>query len=126
MSKLEGLTLQQRRDVIGQFYKANIDQGKSYTVKHFLKMGVPRATIYRACASMERNYTTKRKPGSGRPAVKITKRKETQLWYPGGQRLKVISFSRFGVKSPSTCFSYTEPTTIIASRDEKPDNTSLQ
>ena len=45
MSKLEGLTLQQCRDVIGQFYKANIDEGKSYTVNHFLKMGVPRATI---------------------------------------------------------------------------------
>ena len=26
MSKLEGLTLQQCRDVIGQFYKANIDE----------------------------------------------------------------------------------------------------
>ena len=42
-----------------------------------------------------------------------------QLWYPGGQRLKVISFSWSGVKSPSKCFSNTEPTTIIASRDEK-------
>ena len=63
MSKLEGLTLQQCRDVIGQFYKSNIDEGKSYTVKHFLKMGVPRATIYWACTSMERKHTTKRKPG---------------------------------------------------------------
>ena len=42
-----------------------------------------------------------------------------QLWYPGGQRLKVISFSWSWVKSPSKCFSNTEPTTIIASRDEK-------
>ena len=42
-----------------------------------------------------------------------------QLWYPGGQRLKVIFFSWSGVKSPSKCFSNTEPTTIIASRDEK-------
>ena len=41
-----------------------------------------------------------------------------QLWYPGGQRLKVISFSLSGVKTPSKCFSTTEPTTIIASRDE--------
>ena len=28
-----------------------------------------------------------------------------QVWYPGGQRLKVISFSWSGVKSPSKCFS---------------------
>ena len=42
-----------------------------------------------------------------------------QVWYPGGQRLKVISFSWSGVKSLSKCFSNTESTTIIASRDEK-------
>ena len=49
-----------------------------------------------------------------------------QLWYPGGQRLKVISFSWSGVKSPSKCFSNTEPTTIIASRDKKQCNASVQ
>ena len=49
-----------------------------------------------------------------------------QLWYPGGQRLKVISFSWPGVKSPSKCFSNTEPRTIIASSDEKQCNASVQ
>ena len=49
-----------------------------------------------------------------------------QLWYPGGQRLKVIFFSWSGVKSPSRCFSNTEPTTIIASRDEERCNASVQ
>ena len=49
-----------------------------------------------------------------------------QHWYPGGQRLKVISFSWSGVKSPSKCLSNTEPTTIIASRDEKRCNASVQ
>ena len=49
-----------------------------------------------------------------------------QLWYPGGQRLKVISFSWSGVKSPSKCFSNTEPTKIIASRDKKRCNASVQ
>ena len=47
-------------------------------------------------------------------------------WYPGGQRLKVISFSWSWVKSPSKCFSHAEPTTIIASRDEKRCNASVQ
>ena len=42
-----------------------------------------------------------------------------QLWHPGGQRLKVISFSWSGVKSLSKCFSNREPTKIIASRDKK-------
>ena len=49
-----------------------------------------------------------------------------QVRYPGGQRLKVISFSWSGVKSPSKCFSNTEPSTIIASRDEKRCNASVQ
>ena len=49
-----------------------------------------------------------------------------QLWYPGGQRLKVISFSWSWVKSLSKCFSNAEPTTIIASRDEKRCNASVQ
>ena len=42
-----------------------------------------------------------------------------QLWHPGGQRLKVISFSWSAEKSSSRCFSNTEPTKIIASRDKK-------
>ena len=49
-----------------------------------------------------------------------------QLWYPGGQRLKVISFSWSWVNSPSKCFSNAQPTTIIASRDEKRCNASVQ
>ena len=49
-----------------------------------------------------------------------------QLWYPGGQRLKVISFSWSFVKSPSKCFSNTEPTTIITSCDEKRCNASVR
>ena len=49
-----------------------------------------------------------------------------QLWYPGGQRFKGISFSWSRVDSSSKCFSNTEPTTIIASRDEKRCNTSVQ
>ena len=49
-----------------------------------------------------------------------------QLWYPGGQRSKVISFSWSWVKSPSNCFSNAEPSTIIASRDEKRCNASVQ
>ena len=57
-------------------------------------------------------------PSSAKPSF--------QVWYPGGQRLKVISFSWSQVKSPSKCFSNTEPTTIIASRDEKRCNASVQ
>ena len=56
----------------------------------------------------------------------LSAKQSFQLWYPGGQRLKVISFSWFWVKSPSKCFSNAEPTTIIASRDEKRCNASVQ
>ena len=63
-------------------------------------------------------FSRKLNPLSAKPSF--------QLWYPGGQRLKVISFSWSGVKSPSKCFSNTEPTTIIASRDKKRCNASVQ
>ena len=49
-----------------------------------------------------------------------------QLWYPGGQRFKAISFSWSRVKSPPKSFSNTKPTTIIASRDEKRCNAPVQ
>ena len=49
-----------------------------------------------------------------------------QLWYPGGQRLKVRYFSWSRVKSPPKCFSNTKPTTIIASRNEKRCNAPVQ
>ena len=91
MSKLEGLSLQQCNDANGQLYRANIDKGKSYTLKHFLKIGEPMATIYQACVSMERNNTTKRKPGNGRPAVKMAKRKKTRLIKAGYDKKGVTS-----------------------------------
>ena len=64
--------------------------------------------------------------GGGGEALPLSAKPSFQLWYPGGQRLKVISFSWSGVKSPSECFSNTQPTTIIASRDEKRCNASVQ
>ena len=39
----------------------------------------------------------------------LSAKQSFQLWYPGGQRLKMISFSWSGVKSPSTSSSNTEP-----------------
>ena len=56
----------------------------------------------------------------------LSAKQSFQLRYPGDQRLKVISFSWSWVKSPSKCFSNAEPTTIIASRDEKRCNASVQ
>ena len=60
------------------------------------------------------------------PQLSVSAKQSFQLWYPGGQRWKWILFLDLWVKWPSKCFSNTESTTIIASRDEKRCNTSVQ
>ena len=66
------------------------------------------------------------KSANSAPFNPLSAKLSFQVWYPGGQRLKVISFSWSGVKSPSKCFSNTEPTTTIASLDEKRCNAAVQ
>ena len=81
---------------------------------YYLKVGLPSST--KSSSTGERDLFIN----------PLCAKQSFQLWYPGGQRLKVISFSWSWVKSPSKCFSYAEPTTIIASRDEKRCNASVQ
>ena len=50
---MDGLTLEERRILIGNFYNENKDKGKSYTVHHFRRMNVPKRTIYRIIKRVE-------------------------------------------------------------------------
>ena len=75
------------------------------------------------CSACTLTYKTNLNPLSAKQSFR-----SDHLWYPmaSGQRLKVISFPWSWVKWPSKCFSNTESTTIIASRDEKWCNASVQ
>ena len=65
-----GLTEKQRGEVIGQFYEKHRENGKSYVVKLFKAMGLPRSSVYRALARIDEGLTAEKRPGSGRPAKK--------------------------------------------------------
>lgn len=53
-----------------QFFRANEDRGKKYTVDHFKRENVPASTVYRILASM----AVARKSGSGRPTKIMDKK----------------------------------------------------
>jgi hypothetical protein len=44
---MDQLNEDQRREVIGAFYKANREKGKAFTVNHFNSMNIGRTTTYR-------------------------------------------------------------------------------
>ena len=66
------------RKRVYKFYNENKALGKIHTVKHFMAENVPRRTIYSIIKRSE-YLTIKRKPGSGRIAKKMEKRKVNQL-----------------------------------------------
>ena len=39
---------------ISEFYKLNIDKGKEYTIKNFKNGGIPKPTVYKWLAKIER------------------------------------------------------------------------
>ena len=43
---MQGLKEEARRIIIRKFYENHKNKGKPYTRDHFLKMGMPRSTIY--------------------------------------------------------------------------------
>lgn len=88
---MEKLSEQQRRDIIVNFYRDHEADGKSHTVKHFVAMGVPKRSIYSVLARFQQTQTTKRKQGSGRPAVKLPK--------PARKRLVKAAADKKGVSS---------------------------
>lgn len=76
---MEGLNEEQVRKMIGSFYTQNYYAGKTFTVKHFMAMGVSKATIYRTIQRYEEGGNAQRKVGSGPTAVKLTPAKVNRL-----------------------------------------------
>src|SRR5689334_10507280 len=63
-----------RRKRIYEFYLANRNKGKIFTLNHFKEKNVPERTIYRIIERAENNSGHKRVQGSGRIAKKMTKK----------------------------------------------------
>lgn len=57
------LILGQHREIVGQFYCDHKEEGKAFTVAHFGKLGLSRATVYRITDHQETQKTTGRKKG---------------------------------------------------------------
>jgi transposase len=72
---MDELNKDKRREVIGAFYKANREKGKSFTVNHFKSMNIGKSTTYRIIERVDNNLSLKRAKGQGRKAVKMHKNK---------------------------------------------------
>ena len=79
MGGLEGLKQEQVRALIGKFYMENWTQGKVYTIKHFKAINNSKSPIYRVLQRYEEGTGSKRKSGSGRPAIILTPKKKRML-----------------------------------------------
>ena len=51
MLAMEGVKLETRRQILMNFYRQNLAKGKNHTVQYFLKLGVPKRSIYNAIHS---------------------------------------------------------------------------
>jgi len=67
---MDQLNKDQRREIIGAFYKANREKGKVFTVNHFKSMNIGRTSTYRIIKRGDSNLSLKRLKGQGRKAVR--------------------------------------------------------
>ena len=69
---MEGFTEKKVRSVLGQYYDNHHGRGKTFTVKHFCEMGMPRSIIYSVSKRFDDGGNPERKSGSGRKAIKLS------------------------------------------------------
>jgi transposase len=91
------LSQEQRRLIVGQFYSENKSFQKSYTWKHFRALGLKRSFVYDVMQSVDNKKSLIRKPGSGRPAVKMNKKRIKELCSKVDGKLG-ISQAKLGMK----------------------------
>jgi hypothetical protein len=79
MSKKNSSEQEALRKRVYEFYKANQDHGKKYSVDHFIAEKVAKSTIYDIIQRAESDSGYERVIGSGAPAKKMTKSKIKRL-----------------------------------------------
>jgi transposase len=70
------LALRQR---VCEFWSANSDKGKHFTVKHFVDEGCRRSTIYSLLAKLDNGEDVSRKPGSGGHNKKLSQAQRASI-----------------------------------------------
>ena len=68
-----------RNSIIRDYYLKHEEFGKSYTVRHFLDMGLERSLTYRVLKRVSEGQPLGRKVGTGRIAKKMPKKKVAKL-----------------------------------------------
>ena len=71
---MNGLSQEQVRPVVGDFYCKNREKGKAYSVKHFIKIGIRRTKLYDIMKKLDfypTHDSLRRAPGSGGSNEKI-------------------------------------------------------
>ena len=76
---MEGLKKLERRKLIASFYEKHREMVKHFTFRYFSLMGLKKSTIYDVMKRVDNNIPLKREVGSGRPAVKMPKKRVKQL-----------------------------------------------
>ena len=76
---LEGAYSPRVQNVFGRIYRKSPDLGNVMIITYFMKIRLPRATIYRVCQCIETRKTAERKAESGRGAVQMPEKKRNQL-----------------------------------------------
>ena len=66
------------RKRVYEFIEINPELSKNAIVKHFMMESIPRSTLYNILKRKENNILPDRQVGSGRKAVKMTKKKIKQ------------------------------------------------
>ena len=68
-----------KRLIVGNFYREHRNEGKLFTVRYFLRLGLKKTTIYGIIRRVENSIPLERKSGQGRKAVKMPKNKQKKL-----------------------------------------------
>ena len=65
--------------MFGRIFRKSPDLVNVMIITYFMKIGLPRAAIYRVCQCIETRKTAERKAESGRGAVQMPEKKRNQL-----------------------------------------------
>jgi len=76
---METLTEEQRRHIVARFYVDHNEKKKSFTVKHFVEMGMSRSTVYSILQRMDEGIPTERRSQNKDYCTKMDKKKVARL-----------------------------------------------
>ena len=77
---MEGLLPEVQCHIFANFYGKNVSKRKTYTFKHFKKVGCKKNATYRVMRLVDAGESVAQREGQGRPS-KLTKAREKKVRY---------------------------------------------